>query len=128
SSSSSAWQPLLPLTAGNPLSPTSQVKQNTTSTGLSNTTTPATTSATRKPVTATTPRDPTTCSSPTAACRPSDTSWTVTTDTWPKSTTTERPVTLIHTSQMSRSRSFNCQEMTQRQRYPLFFNYMCKYA
>ncbi|XP_047479315.1 uncharacterized protein LOC125032264 [Penaeus chinensis] len=51
----------------------------------------ATSSDTRRPVTATTLRDPTTCSFPTAACRPSSSSWTATLDTWPKSATRARP-------------------------------------
>ncbi|XP_063600986.1 uncharacterized protein LOC134777094 [Penaeus indicus] len=64
-----------------------------TSTGPSTTTTPATTSATRRPVTATALRGPTTCSSPTAASRPSSTSWTATPATWLRSTTRARHAT-----------------------------------
>ncbi|XP_042885436.1 uncharacterized protein LOC122261721 [Penaeus japonicus] len=104
------WQPSLLQTASNPTNtdhhrdviplrnPTNPERPNTTSTGLSGTRIPATTSDTRKPVTAKTLRDPTTCTFPTAACRPSSTSWTATLATWPRSTTRARLVSPTPTS------------------------------
>ncbi|XP_047479318.1 integumentary mucin C.1-like [Penaeus chinensis] len=100
-----------------PKNPTNPEKPSTTSNGLSITMTPATTTDTRKPVTVKTLRDPTTCTSPTAACRPSSTSWTATPATWLRSTTMAKldsptPTSLLPSSPVNTGRDTSMTPMS----------------